>query len=72
MSNENAPADPPIIVQGGNSVDVDVPGKFKDKGPDGKGGKKYRNDEQHLDTLTIDNGTPIQLQPNSKIVITYK
>ena len=70
MSNGN-PGEVPIIVQGGNSVEVDVPGKFKENGPGGNGGKKFKNSEHHLISLTIDGGTPIALQPTSKIEIKY-
>ncbi len=67
MSN---PGDPPIIVQGGNSVDVNVPDKFKEKGPGSRGGKKYRVDDRDLDYLTID-GKRYDLNATSVVEIYY-
>ncbi|HLL76669.1 MAG TPA: hypothetical protein VK421_15550 [Pyrinomonadaceae bacterium] len=69
MSNGN-PGEVPIIIQGGNSVDVEVPSKFKENGS-GKQGGKFRNPNQNLISLTIDGGEPIALQANSRIEITY-
>jgi hypothetical protein len=69
MSNGSAPADPPIIVQGGNSVDVDVPDKFKEHGTDKKGGK-YRVEDRDLVSLTID-GKEYPLNATSRVEIRY-
>jgi len=63
-------AERPIIVQGGNSVDIDVPEKFKENGSGKKGGK-FRNADQHLISLTIDGGQAIPLRADSRIEISY-
>jgi hypothetical protein len=63
--------DPPIVVQGGGSIDVDIPEKFKEKGSGKKGGK-YKGDTQNLVSVVIDGGTPIAVNANSKIEINYK
>jgi len=73
MSEENpqpaaAEVDPPIIVQGGGSVDIDVPAGFNAP----SGGKKFKNDKANLDTLQINTDTPIKLNKGDKITITYK
>jgi hypothetical protein len=70
MSNGD-PGEVPIIVQGGNSVEIDMSVKFKDNGA-GTQGRKLRNAEHHLVKLTIDGGEPITLRPDSTIVITCK
>lgn len=64
-----AASDPPIIIQGGGSVEVDVPASFNALL---SGGKKFKNDNVHLVSLQIDENTPITLNKNSKITITYK
>lgn len=69
MSNNDpqaAESDPPIIVHGG-SVSVDVPPNFQDLGD-----KKFKNDKVTLDTLQINENTPIQLNKGDRITITYK
>lgn len=62
----SASSDPPIIVHGG-SVAVDVPASFQDEG-----GKKFKNDKVQLVSLQINEDTPIALNKNDKITITYK
>jgi hypothetical protein len=62
----SASSDPPIIVHGG-SVRVDVPAGFIDEG-----GKKFKNDKVTLDTLQINEDTPIPLNKGDRITITYK
>ncbi|HEV7905866.1 MAG TPA: hypothetical protein VGO96_18650 [Pyrinomonadaceae bacterium] len=66
---QTAPAasDPPIIVHGG-SVSVDVPPGFDAPA----GSKKYKNDKVQLVSLQINEDTPIQLNKDDKITITYK
>ncbi|MDT7604113.1 MAG: hypothetical protein QOF61_2110 [Acidobacteriota bacterium] len=63
-------SDPPIIIQGGGSVDMFVPGKFKEKtsGPKGKG---FKNDLGNLASIEIDGSITIALKSTSKIVIYY-
>ncbi|MCA1630087.1 MAG: hypothetical protein LC785_13055 [Acidobacteria bacterium] len=63
--------DPPIVVQGGGSIDVDIPEKFKEKGSGKKGGK-YKGDTQSLVSVVIDGGAPIHVNATSKIEINYK
>ncbi|HEX8423546.1 MAG TPA: hypothetical protein VF634_09045, partial [Pyrinomonadaceae bacterium] len=62
-------SDPPIIIQGGGSVEVDVPAGFNAQLG---GGKKFKNDNVNLVSIQIDENTPITLNKNSKITITYK
>lgn len=62
-----AASDPPIIIQGGGSVEIDVPTGFTEQV-----GKKFKNDKVNLYSLQIDEDTPITLNKNSKITITYK
>jgi hypothetical protein len=64
-----ATSDPPIIIQGGGSVEVDVPAGFSAQL---SGGKKFKNDNVHLVSLQIDENTPIALNKNSKITVTYR
>jgi hypothetical protein len=76
VANFNVPgpgggSDPPIIVQGGGSVHMDMPHGFKDNGADADH-KKYKHDTGDLAELVIDNGTPIPLNKNSRIEIRYK
>jgi hypothetical protein len=63
-------ADPPIIIQGGGSIDLDVPSKFKEKSS-GPNGKKFKNDLGNLESIVIDDAVTIKLKPTSKIVINY-
>ncbi len=63
-----APSDPPIIVQGGGSVDVEVPDGFNQQGS----GKNFKNDKVNLVSLQIDEQTPIPLNKNARITILYK
>ena len=68
QDNEPIPAaesDPPIIIHGGGSVDIDVPANFYDTGT----GKKFKNDKVNLVSLQIDEEEPIALKKNSKITI---
>jgi hypothetical protein len=60
--------EPPIIIQGGGSVFLNIPTKFKEKGTN-KGGGKYKNDTQNLISIQIDNREPIPLDADSTIVI---
>ncbi|HYG08971.1 MAG TPA: hypothetical protein VD835_03250 [Pyrinomonadaceae bacterium] len=72
MSNQNPLAsegDPPIIVQGGSSVNIVVPPNFNQQTGDSK---DFKNDNVNLISLQIDGGTPIPLNKNAKITITYK
>jgi hypothetical protein len=72
-NNPQAESDPPIIIQGGNSVEIDVPDSFTatlDSAPGN--GKKFKNGNVHLDSLQINEDTPIQLNKGDKITITYK
>lgn len=64
-------ADPPIIVQGGGSVHMDMPHGFKEQEANASH-KKYKHDAGDLVELVIDNGTPIPLNKNSRIEIRYK
>lgn len=63
-------ADPPIIIQGGGSIYMDVPPKFKEKSS-GPGGKKFKHDLGYLDSIVIDDTVTIKLNPTSKIVVNY-
>lgn len=69
MSNGTTPGEVPIIIQGGNSVDVDVPDKFKEKGSTKKGGK-FRADDRDLIRLIID-GKESPLNADSRVEIWY-
>ena len=66
-----ATSDPPIIIQGGGSVSITVPPKFKEKGTSAKG-KDFKDDTGDLATLQINEDTPITLNRTDKITITYK
>ncbi len=66
-----AEGDRPIIVQGGGSVDVDVPPKFKEKSS-GPNGKNFKSDTNNLASIQIDDGKPIPLNKNSKIIINFE
>jgi hypothetical protein len=63
-------ADPPIVIQGGGSIDMDVPPKFKEKSSS-PSGKKFKNEFGDLDSVVIDDAVTIKLKPTSKIVINY-
>ena len=74
MSNNDpqaAASDPPIIVQGGGSVNLDLPLKFKEQSS-GAQGKKFKSDTNNLASLQIDDGTLIPLNRNSKITINFE
>lgn len=62
-------SDPPIIVHGSGSVDIDVPPGF-DQQPGT--GKKFKNEKVHLVSLQINEDTPIALNKGDKITINYK
>jgi hypothetical protein len=73
MANENPQdlvTDPPIVVQGGGSVNLDLPPQFKENG-NNPNGKKFRS-EKNLASIEIDGGKPIPLNENSRIVIRFK
>jgi hypothetical protein len=66
-----AAVDPPIIIQGGGSVEVDLPSKFKEKSSSAAG-KKFKSDTSNLVSIQIDEDTPIVLNKNSKITINFE
>lgn len=66
-----AEADPPIIIQGGGSVDLDLPVQYKEKSKDSKY-KKYKSDTGNLASIQIDGGKPISLNKKSKIIINFE
>lgn len=75
MPNSNGPAesfdsDPPIVIQGGGSVDMDVPSKFKEKSSGSKG-KRFKHDIGNLVSIVID-GKTTPLNKNSRIEINYE
>ena len=63
--------DPPIIIQGGSSVNVIIPPNFNEQAHTGKG-KDFKNGNVNLISLQIDDNTPITLNRNSRITIIYK
>jgi hypothetical protein len=63
-----AASDPPILIQGGGSIDIDVPAGFTEQG----GTKRFKNDKVNLVSLQINEDTPITLNKDDKITITYK
>jgi hypothetical protein len=63
--------DRPIIIQGGGSVNVIVPPNFSEQGGN-LHGKDFKNGNVNLISLQIDQDTPITLNKNAKITITYK
>ena len=67
MTNGTTPGEVPIIIQGGNSVDVNVPKKFKEGG---KEGGKFRADDRDLEYLTID-GKRHELNATSRVEVYY-
>ncbi|HEX8633206.1 MAG TPA: hypothetical protein VF703_03540 [Pyrinomonadaceae bacterium] len=72
MSNPIPPpseGDPPIIIQGGGSVNITVPANFNAQTGSGR---DFKNDHVNLISLQIDENTPIPLNKDSKITITYK
>ena len=64
-----AESDPPIIVHGSGSIDIDVPPGFEQQLGTGK---KFKNEKVHLVSLQINEDTPIPLKKDDKITITYK
>ena len=72
-NTQAAASDPPIVIQGGNSVEVDVPDTFTPSANAGSGNsKKYKNGNVHLESLQINSDTPITLNKGDTITITYK
>ncbi len=73
--SDNAPqaaeADRPIIISGGNSVELDLPVQYKEKSKDSKY-TKYKSDTGNLASIQIDGGKPISLNKNSKITIYFE
>ena len=65
-----AESDPPIIIQGGGSVELDLPVQYKEKSKDSKY-KKYKSDTGNLASIEID-GQSYSLTPKSRIVINFK
>lgn len=82
MSDPNplaAEGDPPIIIEGTNSVAITVPSNFsaETSGTSYQGAtsdreKKFKNNNVHLISLQIDGNEPILLNKNSTITINYK
>jgi len=72
--SDNAPqaaeADRPIIISGGNSVELDLPVQYKEKSKDSKY-TKYKSDTGNLASIEID-GKSYPLTPTSRIVIKFK
>ncbi len=72
MSTEDtAPGDRPIIIQGGNSIYVRMEKKYKDDGDDPQGRKKYRYGDLDLVSITF-GGNTYPLDKNSEITIRAK
>ena len=67
----DADTEPPIIVQGGGSIDMNVPPRFRDHGT-GSHGKKFKDAAGTLESVVIDDTTTIKLKPDSRIEIRYK
>ena len=65
-----AASDPPIIIQGGGSVQITVPPKFKEHGTTVKG-KDFKDDTGDLASIQINEDTPITLNKTDKITIYY-
>jgi hypothetical protein len=65
---QTAASDPPILIQGGGSIEIDVPASFQEQG----GAKRFKNEQVNLVSLQINEDTPIQLNKGDKISITYK
>jgi hypothetical protein len=63
--------DPPIIIQGGGSVNVVLPANFNEQAASEKQ-KDFKNVNVNLVSLQIDGGAPILLNKNSRITINYK
>lgn len=75
MSTDNdtelADIDPPIIVQGGGSIEITVPPKFKERGSSAKG-KHFKDDTVELVSVQINTNTPIALNAGDTVTIIYK
>lgn len=66
------PVDPPIIVQGGGSIEMNLPPNFAAQQTGPGGGKHFKHNLGKLTTLVIDDPpTTVTLKPNSKITINY-
>jgi hypothetical protein len=70
-ADELIPIDPPIIVQGGGSIEITVPNKFKEKGASEKG-RHFKDDIVELVSVQINTNTPIALNAGDTITIIYK
>ncbi len=68
--DQTSESDPPIIIQGGGSVSITVPPKFKEHGNSPKG-KEFKDDIGALVSIQINEDTPISLNSNDKITIKY-
>lgn len=64
-------SDPPIIIQGGGSVQITVPPKFKEHGSS-PNGKHFRDDTGSLASIQINEDAPITLNRDDKITIYYE
>jgi hypothetical protein len=56
-------ADLPIIVQGGGSIDVDMPVKFNANGTGPLGGKKFKNGLGDLTSMEVTNAGACTVDP---------
>ena len=65
-----AASDPPIIIQGGGSVQITVPPRFKEHGVTVKG-KDFKDDTGNLASIQINEEKPITLNKTDKITIYY-
>jgi hypothetical protein len=70
-NNPQAEVDPPIIVQGGGSIEMNVPPRFRERGS-GVRGKQFKDDAGTLSRIQINENEPIILNPSDKITIYYK
>ena len=66
-----AESDPPILIQGGGSISITVPPRFREHGNSDKG-KDFKDDTGNLYTLQINEDTPITLNRTDTITIRYK
>ena len=69
--NQLTEIDPPIIVQGGGSIEITVPPKFRERGSSPKG-KHFKDDIVELVSVQINTNTPIALNAGDTITIIYK
>lgn len=66
-----AESDPPIIIQGGSSIQITVPPKFKEHG-NSTNGKDFKDDTGTLASIQINEDTPITLNKTDRITIYYE